>query len=75
MMYGQSTETLAGKTSGSRNRHCDFGVPYQACCMLLCASITGFSNYCYNSCNRDIGLPDMEAKARFQLVEKESVYG
>lgn len=75
MMHGQSTETLAGKNSGSRNYHCDFSVPYSYLRLLYRSGITGNNNCCYANYSRDRCLQNLEAQARFQLVEKEGFYG
>lgn len=75
MMYGQSAETFVGKTSGSRNYHRGFSVPYSSRRLLLCASITGFNNCCYANYSRDRCLQDLETQARFQLVKKEGSHG
>ena len=74
MMHGQSTETLARKNSGSRNYHCAFSVPYSPRRLLHRSSITGHHNCCYANYSRDRCLQDLEAQARFQLVEKEGFY-
>ena len=75
MIHGQSTETLAGKTSGSRHYHCGFSVPYSPCRLLHRTGITGHHNCCYASYSRDRCLQNLEAQTRFQLVKKEGSHG
>lgn len=75
MMYGQSAETFVRKASGSRNYHRGFSVPYSPRRLLHRSSITGHHNCCYANYSRDRSLQDLEAQARFQLVEKEGFYG
>lgn len=75
MMYGQSAETFAGKTSGSRNHHCDFSVPYSTCRLLLRSSAAGHHNRCCNNYCRIHRLQDLETQARCQLVKKEGSHG
>lgn len=75
MMYGQSAETFVGKTSGSRNHHCDLSVPYSTRRLLLHSSAAGHHNRCCNNNCRIHRLQDLEAQARFQLVKKEGSHG
>ena len=75
MIHGQSTEALAGKNSGSRNRYCDFSVPYSPCRMLLRTGLAGHhsrrrAGYCWPR-----RLQDLEAQTRFELVGKEGSHG
>ena len=74
MIHGQSTETLAGKNSGSRNHHCAFSVPYSPCSMLLRAGFAGSDSYCYNNVNYHNCISDLEAQKGFHLVSKEGCY-
>ena len=75
MKDGQSTETFVGKASGSRNHYCDFSVPYSTRRLLLRPSAASHRNYCYANNSGIRCLQDLEAQARFQLVEKEGSHG
>lgn len=75
MIHGQSAETLARKNSGSRNYHCGLSLPHSPCRLLLRPGATRHHNRCCDNNCRVHCLQDLEAQARFQLVEKEGFYG
>ena len=75
MINGQSTKTMAGKTSGSRNYLCTFSVPYQVSRLFSFAGLAGFSRHCYSCYSRSHCLPDLEAQTRLRMVTIGGNYG
>ena len=75
MINGQSAKTLARAPVGGRYYLGDRGLSNSPRRLLLRTSITGFNNYRYYNCIRDIGIPDLETQTRLQLVSKEVAYG
>ena len=75
MINGQSTKTMAGKTSGSRDHLRAFIVPYQVSRLFSYAGLAFSSCHCYSYYNRGHCLPDLEAQARLRMVKKEGNYG
>ena len=75
MINGQSTETMAGKTSGSRNHLCAFSVPYTARSLLPHTSLASPRHHCYSFNSRSHCLPDLEAQTRLRMVTIGGNYG
>ena len=75
MINGQSTETMARKTSGSRNHLCAFSVPYQIGCLLSFTGLAGARHHCYSFNSRSHCLPDLEAQTRLRMVTIGGNYG
>lgn len=73
MMNG--TEKLSYKTPRMRDYTCAILVPYKACRLLYCADLAFPRHYCYSGNSRVLSLQHLEAQTRFQLVNKEEVYG
>ena len=74
MIYGESAETLIGKTTGGSNYLCPFRIPHQAGRLLHPMCLAGAHYTCYSCNRRRDSLPDLEKEARLQLVKQEGVH-
>lgn len=75
MINGQSTKTMAGKTSGSLNHLCAFSVPYQVSRLFSFTHLASISRHCYSFNSRSHCLPDLEAQTRLRMVTIGGNYG
>lgn len=73
MMNG--TEKLSYKTPRMRNHIGRLFVPDSPRRVLYHTGLAGSRNYCYHSNSGCLSLQNLEAKARFQLVMEEKLYG
>lgn len=74
-MVNGAKKKLTHKAIRNRSRIGAIRVPYKSRRLLHNAGLAGTRHNCYACSRRGRGLPNLEAKARFQLVKKEGCHG